>query len=254
MIVIAVEGIIGAGKSILLHQCLLPILLERGWKVTVVDEPVSKWDKEGLLKKFYDDPKRYAYHFQTKAFHDRVRACQEQFQKHGKETDVFLLERSVFSDTIFMKTLYEQGNLSDMEMKHYEEWWDLWEEVMPFRPDLFVYLSPDLDVCMSRVRERSRDGEEGVSKDYQRLLEEKHEELFAGGAVEVAPGHYVPVLTLKTNSNFRDDPAVKRRIADQLEEKIRLIQQSHQLPSFIGSVLRNIEMICVSFWNVFKNG
>ena len=228
MIVISVEGLIGCGKTTLLHRCLVPILLERGWKVTLVDEPVSKWDKDGLLKKFYDDPKRWAYHFQTKAFHDRVRECQSQYKKHKDDTDVFLLERSVFSDTIFMKTLHETGVVDDMEMQNYTDWWNMWEEVMPFHPDLFIYLKPDLDICMSRVRERSRKGEEGVRKDYQRKLQEKHDEFFNDGAVEVAPGHYVPVFNLETNSNFRDDPEVKEEIVNLIEEKLRLVIHSKQ--------------------------
>lgn len=226
MIVISIEGLIGGGKSTLIHRCLLPILLERGWKVTIVDEPVSKWESDELLKKFYDNPKRYAYHFQTKAFHDRVRECQSQYRKHKDDTDVFILERSVFSDTIFMNTLHELQTVTDMEMNHYREWWSLWEEIMPFRPDLFIYLKPDLDVCMSRVRERSRDGEEGVKRDYQAVLEKNHDAFFSGDAVEVAPGHYVPVLPLPTNSNFRDDPEVKAWITDLIEDKIKLVRRS----------------------------
>lgn len=226
MIVIAVEGILSVGKSTLLKNCLIPILIERGWKVTLVDEPVEKWCKDDLLKRFYEDPKRYSYHFQTKAFHDRVRECQKQFKKYGNDTDVFLLERSVFSDTIFMKTLHHQGMVDEMEMRHYEEWWELWEEVMPFRPDLFIYLKPDLEVCMDRLRERSRDGEEGVSEEYQALLQSYHDEFFDGDAVEVSPGHYIPVMKLKTNSNFRDDPAVKMEITDLVEEKIKMIRNS----------------------------
>ncbi len=223
MIVIVVEGIIGAGKTSIIRKCLLPILLERGWKITVVDEPVSKWESDEFLKKFYDDPKRYAYHFQTKAFHDRVRECQKQYKKHKDDTDVFILERSVFSDTIFMNTLYESGTVDDMEMEHYKEWWSMWEEVMPFRPDLFIYLKPDLDVCMSRVLERARDGEEGVKRSYQVLLEQKHDAFFESGAVETESGHFVPVMPLSTNSNFRDDPDVKKWIADLIEEKLKLI-------------------------------
>jgi len=213
-------------NTTLIHRCLLPILLERGWKVTIVDEPVSKWESDKLLKKFYENPERYAYHFQTKAFHDRVRECQSQFKKHKDDTDVFILERSVFSDTIFMNTLHDLGTVDDMEMEHYKEWWELWEEVMPFRPDMFIYLKPNLDVCMGRVRERARDGEEGVRKDYQVLLEQRHDEFFKGDAVEVAKGHYVPVLPLVTNSNFRDDPKVKEWITDIIEEKIKVIRKS----------------------------
>ena len=226
MIVIAIEALIGAGKTTLIHQCLLPIFLEKGWKVTVIDEPVCKWESDKLLKKFYDDPKRYAYHFQTKAFHDRVRECQSQYRKHKDETDIFILERSIFSDTLFMKTLHDLGTIDDMEMEHYKEWWNLWEEVMPFQPDMFIYLKPDLDVCMKRVKERARDGEEGVKKEYQSLLEKKHDEFFEGDAVEVSKGHYVPVLPLATNSNFRDDIRVKKMIADLIEKKIKLICRS----------------------------
>jgi len=200
--------------------------LERGWKVTIVDEPVSKWESDKLLKKFYDDPDRYAYHFQTKAFLDRVRECQSQYRKHKDNTDVFILERSIFSDTIFMNTLYEMGMVDDMEMEHYKEWWDLWEEIMPFQPNMFIYLKPDLDVCMKRVIERSRNGEEGIKKEYQELLEKKHDKFFENDAVEISKGHYVPVLPLVTNSNFRDDPIIKEMITDLIEEKINLIQKS----------------------------
>lgn len=226
MIVIAIESIVGAGKTTLIHECLLPILTERGWKVTIVDEPVSKWKKDGLLKLFYEDPGRYAYHFQTKAFHDRVRECQEQFDRNGEDTDVFLLERSVFSDNIFMETLYELENVTDMEMKHYKNWWCLWEEVMPFQPDLFVHLKPDVDVCMSRVKERSREGESHIKREYQTLLQEKHDKFFTKACVEVSKGHYIPVLNLETNANFRDDTDIKHKIADLLENKLSLIKNS----------------------------
>lgn len=226
MITIAVEGIISAGKSTLLKKCLIPILIERGWKVTLVDEPVEKWCEDELLKLFYEDPKRYAYHFQTKAFHDRVKECQKQYETHKSDTDVFLLERSVFSDTIFMNTLHHQGMVSDMELRHYNEWWSLWEKVVPIKPDLFIYLKPNLEVCMERLKERSRDGEEGVDVEYQSLLQSFHDKFFDVDAVEVAPGHYVPVMKIETNSNFRDDPEVKRDITNQIEAQLKKIQHS----------------------------
>jgi deoxyadenosine/deoxycytidine kinase len=224
MLVIAIESIIGAGKSTLLYDCLLPILSKRGWRVTIVDEPVSKWNKSGLLEKFYEDPKRWAYHFQTKAFHDRVKECQKQFENHAETTEVFLLERSVFSDTIFMKTLLEQGVITDFEYSDYLDWWSLWEKVVPFQPDIFIYLKPDLEVCMKRVQERARDGECNISIDYQRILQKKHDEFF-GKFVEIAPKHFVPVYHLCTNANFRDFPEVKLWISDLIEEKIKSLQQ-----------------------------
>lgn len=238
MIVIAVEGIIGAGKTTLLKECLLPILLKKGWKVTLVEEPVEKWKESGILKKFYENPSRYAYHFQTKAFHDRIQACREQFQKNKDKTDIFLLERSIFSDTIFMKCLYEQNIIDSMELSDYTKLWEMWEELMPFQPDLIFYLKPSIDVCMARLKERAREGEETVSLDYQSHLEEKHDEIFAHtfsheekevkqGCFEMSTGQFIPALVLETNSNFKEDEATQNWITDLLEEHIKLIKRKN---------------------------
>lgn len=222
-IVIVIDGIVGSGKTTLIEKCLVPLLSERGLKITVVREPVEKWQNDGLLERFYQDQRRWGYHFQTKAFHDRVLECIEKFEKYGTYTDVFLLERSIFSDSLFMKMLHEDKVVDDVEMKHYTEWWSLWSRLMPFEPDLFVYLKPDLNVAMGRVKERSRGGEDGISVEYQHRLQQKHDEFLGGDTVSISESHYVPCFHMATNSNFRDDPDVKNQIATVFENKIKNI-------------------------------
>lgn len=216
--VICVEGLIGSGKSTLINDVITPILTSKGWRVTVIREPVDKWTE--ILPRFYSDPKRWAYHFQTKAFHDRVRESIKRWSKYKDTTDIFICERSVFSDTIFMKTLREQGNIDDMEWDHYVEWWIMWENVMPFTPDMFVYLSPSINEVMKRVKIRNRDGEEGVSQEYQELLQQKHDDHFNDNYAELPEGRYIPVHKIETDLDFKTDTEIQRRIVDELEEKI----------------------------------
>ena len=138
-IVVVVDGIISAGKTTYINM-ILKKLTEKGWKVTIVKEPVDKWKTSGLLKRFYKDPSRWGYHFQTKAFHDRVMENVEMFNKFGASSDIFILERSCFTDNLFMELLHESKLVDDMEFQDYKEWWSLWYKVMPYEPDLFIYL------------------------------------------------------------------------------------------------------------------
>ena len=153
-IVAVVDGIVGAGKTTLI-KALSQILSREGWRITVIKEPVDKWVKSGLLQAFYEDPVRNAYMFQTVVFHDRVRECQEQHRKYREYTDVFLMERSIFTDLLFMEVMHDDQSITTMERDSYLQLWEMWREVMPFEPDLFIYLRPDLDTAMERLRSGS---------------------------------------------------------------------------------------------------
>lgn len=68
--VISIEGNLGAGKSTLLG------LLD----VNVIKEPVDEWENIGgstFLKKYYEDPKRWAFTFQLNALHSRAKLWKE---------------------------------------------------------------------------------------------------------------------------------------------------------------------------------
>jgi deoxyadenosine/deoxycytidine kinase len=213
--VIIVDGIIGAGKTSLIEECLVPILAPRGYRVTVVKEPVDKWKENGSLEQFYQDPSRRAYQFQTRAFHDRIRECQEQYRKHFSTTDIFLLERSIYTDMLFMKMLLDSNTIDDTEFRDYKDLWQMWEELMPFTPTLFVYLKPDVEVAMERLHKRNREGET-VSMEYQKALQEKHDEFLGGGVVKISESRYVPCLHLYTNADFVNDTWVKGNITDRI--------------------------------------
>jgi deoxyadenosine/deoxycytidine kinase len=213
--VVVIDGVIGVGKTTLIEKCLVPMLTEREYRVTVVREPVDKWKESGSLQQFYKDPSRRAYQFQTRAFHDRIRECQEQYKNYSKCTDIFLLERSIFTDMLFMKMLLDSNTIDETEFRDYKDLWKMWEKLMPFTPDLFVYLRPDVEVAMERLHKRNREGET-VSIEYQKALQEKHDEFLGKDMVQISDSRYVPCLHLYTNENFVSDDLVKSYITERI--------------------------------------
>jgi deoxyadenosine/deoxycytidine kinase len=232
-VVIVVDGLIGSGKTSLIDM-LLEHLSKRGLRVTIVKEPVEKWKESGILQLFYKDPARWGYTFQTKAFHDRVIENRNAHSLYGNSTDVFILERSPFTDPLFVNLLKGDGFMNDVEYKTYHDWWAMWSKVMPYEPDIFVYLRPTLEECMRRVQERSRPGEEGIDIEYQRKLLEQHDTFFASSSIEIGNGHHVPCVRIETNANFRDDLDVKNKITSFFEIISRSLRmESH--PSDLNS-------------------
>jgi deoxyadenosine/deoxycytidine kinase len=223
--VVVVDGLIAAGKSTLISNCLAPKLREKGFVVVEVLEPVELWKSSGLLQKFYDDPSRYGFQFQTFVFHTRVRACQnavKEAKAQGITPDIYLLERSVFDDRMFMLMLLESGNIQQHEYDTYMDLWTMRRENMPFDIDLFIYLKPSVDETMKRLHVRNRSEESGVSREYQEGLQRKHDEflngLYISGLRNGIPDPTLedivgtPILHFNTNDNFIDDEGVKEEL------------------------------------------
>lgn len=231
-IVIVVDGIISVGKTTYINM-LSDILTKRGWKITIVKEPIDKWMEKGpngspsIFELFNNDKSRWSYHFQTKAFCDRVQENRKMFNEHGTETEIFILERFCSTDRLFMKTLHEGGFVTDMEMQHYKEWADTWQLVMPYTPDLFIYLNPPVEVCMDRIPKRNRPGEEGVTKEYQEILKRHHDEFFANDWVRISENSFpIRCVKISTVENYRDDVLVQEKMADQFEKLVNLLKLS----------------------------
>lgn len=202
-VVIVVNGLIGAGKSTLINLLGLK-LTERGYRVAVVQEPVDEWKQMGALQAYGADIRGMAYKFQTLVFATRVLACNRAYERHP-DVDIFILERSVQSDKLFMQMLREDGYVTDLEWAMYQTWADTWEGMMPFSPTAFFYLKPSLDECMRRLKSRARDGEGGITPEYQSKLERLHDEAYCNSSLSVS-GEIVPSYVIPTDLNFKDHP------------------------------------------------
>jgi deoxyadenosine/deoxycytidine kinase len=175
--ILVVDGIISAGKTTLIEN-VVPLLEEKGLKVAVIPECVDEWEKCGILNVFYNDPQRWGYTFQTKAFRDRVTKIKEVYEKRQHEVDLFILERSPSTDRIFMRSMWRAGTVSDLEWELYNQWCSLWSSLTPCKPTHSIYLRTDLDVTMERIKKRNRKGEEKITREYQMNLQDAHDEMF----------------------------------------------------------------------------
>lgn len=193
------EGNIGAGKSTFLK------IIKDYLHIQVVPEPHEKWQKVGgkynLLEKFYHETNRWAYTFQTYAFVTRVVEQEEHAKKNPYQ--IQLLERSVFSDRYcFAHTAHENGHMNMLEWKLYQEWFSWLVDGYVQKPDGFIYLRAEPEVCYKRLVSRNRQEEMGVSLNYLKQLHDKHEKWLVKKEGVADYLKDVPVLSLDCNPDF----------------------------------------------------
>ncbi len=147
---IAIEGVIGAGKTSLtrlLHDRLGGRLI------------LEKFEENPFLARFYQDPERYS--FQTQIFFLLTRFKQLQQLGQGELFEEYLLVDYVFEkDRIFAHL-----NLQDDELSLYEMIVQNIEKSLP-RPDLVVYLQSSVDRLMANIKLRGRDYENTITRKY----------------------------------------------------------------------------------------
>lgn len=201
-LIIQVDGIIGAGKSWYIDNILVPALQQSGYHVVLIKEPVGEWTE--ILPLFYSDMKRWAYTFQTSAMVSRVQEIKRCLQAHSDNANVvFVSERGVTSDRMFMNILYDEGHVNDIEMKLYGGWWNMWYTHIMVAPTLVIYLNTDLELCQTRIVHRGRlgelteDGECKIPIGYQAKLKEQHDIKYHNKeSVELIPWHDTRIIEI----------------------------------------------------------
>ena len=137
---IAIEGVIGAGKTSLATK-----LADKLGANLVLEE----FEVNPFLEKFYENRKRFA--FQTQMFF-LINRYKQQLQLNQQE----LFSKYIVSDYIFEKDrIFAYLNLSGDEIKLYESIFPLLERDIP-QPDLVIFLQSSTDRLMSNVKTRAR--------------------------------------------------------------------------------------------------
>ena len=166
MSIYIIEGPIGAGKTTLLKY-LYEYFTKLGYKTAICLEPVDLWEKIGILGKFYQNPERYSYIFQSFVYITRIDKIKEMF-KTCPNYDIYLIERSPLSDKLFMAI--QHNDLMELEM--YKNWCNTFDQLLPF--DLsnvkLIYLKPDIEICQQRIAKRNRSSESNIKHEYQEKL------------------------------------------------------------------------------------
>ena len=173
---VAVEGVIGVGKTTLAHR--LAKSLSAGVVLEVVEE-------NPFLARFYDDPEAYA--FQTQIFFLLSRYRQ---QIEFAQRDLF--SGNLVADYLFAKDqIFATINLGEDELGLYRALMPLLESRV-VGPDLVVYLQATTDVLLERIKRRGRPFEQELSREYLETLAEAYNHYFF---------HYddTPLLIVNTN-------------------------------------------------------
>lgn len=180
---IAVEGVIGAGKTTLAR-----LLAERLSARLVLEEA----EDNPFLAEFYRNRKRFAFQTQLSFL----------VQRHGQQRliaqqDIF--RRVTVSDYLFDKDrIFASVNLDERELALYNRIAEaLGCDAPP--PDLVIYLIVGTEILQKRIRTRGRSYEKDFDKGYIQALVAAYNDYFF---------HYnaAPVLAIDAGeTDFRED-------------------------------------------------
>ena len=186
--IVSIEGNIGSGKTTLFER-LKKSLAEKN--VIFVEEPVDLWEtirdsnSTTILQKFYSDPEKYSFSFQTMAFFSRLFLLRKALASSTSDT-VIVTERSLISDrAVFAKMLYDSGKIEDINYRIYLYNSDAFLETLPISG--ILYLKTDPNVCEQRIARRNRLGEASIGLSYLEQCSSYHNSMMSGISCPVLP-------------------------------------------------------------------
>lgn len=196
---IAIEGVIGAGKTTLAR------LSQKEFDAEIL---LEIFEENPFLVRFYQDRKRYA--FQTELFFLLSR-----YHQQHEAVPRALARSNLVSDYAFEKNrIFASLNLEGDEWTMYERVYAILASKIP-TPDLVVYLRADTDVLMERIALRDRTYERRMERDYIAALDRAYKDFFARYAL-------APVLAIDTNAlDIVHRAEDLNQIVQQIREKLK---------------------------------
>jgi deoxyguanosine kinase len=159
---IAIEGVIGAGKTSLAKR------ISDRLKAELI---LEQFEANPFLEKFYSDRKRFA--FQTQMFF-----LINRFKQQEALNQENLFTEYIVSDYVFDKDrIFAYLNLSGEELKLYESIFPLLSRSLR-KPDLVVFLQSSVDRLMYNIKRRSRKVERNLTRSYIEELSDSYTHYF----------------------------------------------------------------------------
>ena len=194
---IAVEGVIGAGKT-----TLAQLLAERNNAKLVLE----KFEENPFLPKFYEDRKRYAFQTQLAFLASR-------FKQQEEMTNRELFDECIISDYIFEKDrIFARLNLDDDELGLYDNIYHIMTGISA-KPDLVIYLQSSVERLMHNIEKRGRDYEQHITPDYLQELSDAYNQFFYH--YEKAP----LIIVNATNVDFLNNPDHLSYLEEQIYDQ-----------------------------------
>jgi deoxyadenosine/deoxycytidine kinase len=157
--------------------------------------------------------KAWSFHLQLFFLGDRA----EQHIALARSNQPAIIDRSIYEDAeIFARALLKMGNVTERDYETYRKLFHQVVDRLP-APDLLIYLKAPVSVLLERIKNRGREIETGITREYLQLLEDYYERWI--GAFDLCP-----VLTIRTDDlDFVHQPRhleiIVQRIYDKLAGK-----------------------------------
>jgi deoxyadenosine/deoxycytidine kinase len=217
---IIVEGNIGGGKSTAAKE------LAKRLNLRLLHEPVD----DELLQLFYDDQKRWSFPFQMEMLHRRwamqMSAAAETTVEGGY--DGSMLDRSLWGDLVFARSLAENGTMHRKE-------WDIYiaavrnMSMVLFPPTVLLYLNARPETCLERIKERGRPQEKDITLEYLQMIHSGYQRLLAEAKVGFYPwSHAVQIMVVPWDP-MTVSPSEWDRTAEMLREAYRSAHNVHMM-------------------------
>ncbi|MFN1834911.1 deoxynucleoside kinase [Balneola sp. MJW-20] len=194
---IAIEGVIGAGKT-----SLASLLAEKRGARLVLEE----FKDNPFLPKFYEDRERYAFQTQLAFLASRFKQ-----QQNMMSQDLF--HDFTISDYIFEKDrIFARLNLDQDELALYDNIFNIMTGIAA-QPDLIVFIQSSVERLMENIDNRGRDYEQHITPDYLKELNDAYNHFFY---------HYSksPLIIINaTEIDFVNNPDHLGYIEEQIFEK-----------------------------------
>ena len=176
--IISIDGNIGSGKSTLLAYLKEHFIDNEN--IIFLKEPVDEWenikDNEGktILQNFYENQKKYSFSFQMLAYISRLNLIKEAIKKNPNA--IIITERSLYTDKmVFAKMLYDDGLINSIDYQIYLKLFESFTDEYPVNKIIYVKTKPN--ICIERIKKRSRTGETNIKLDYLVNLDKYHNEM-----------------------------------------------------------------------------
>jgi deoxyguanosine kinase len=188
---IAVEGLIGAGKTTLARR-----LADR-WNGRLV---LEEFEDNPFLPRFYEDPERYGFSVELSFLAQRYHQL-----KRVTEQDLFRA-CTVADYSIGKSVVFANVTLQTDEYALFRDLYQIMYADLP-RPELIVYLHLDMIRVKDRIRSRGRSYEQSIPIDYLSKLQERYLD-----HLQKLPDDRVLVVDLQGHDLLNDTPVYEKLV------------------------------------------
>ena len=191
---IAVEGLIGAGKTTLAKR----LAAELGGRLVL-----EEFDDNPFLPRFYEDPKRYGFSvelsFLAQRYHQLKRVTEQDLFSNCTIADYSLGKSLVFANV----------TLQNDEYALFRDLYSIMYGDLP-RPELILYIHLDMTRAKDRIRSRGRSYEQSIPIAYLEQLQERYLD-----HLQKLTEDRVLVVDLKEH-DLMNDPLVYKKLVDTI--------------------------------------